>query len=86
MRLLCSTKYEGQHGIRPGYSCESQLICQDISDSLDEAAKLEAIIDFWKAFDLVPHDRRLKKAAASGVDPRVVLWIREFLIDRSELQ
>ena len=27
--------YEGQHGFRPGYSCESQVItvCQDIADS-----------------------------------------------------
>jgi len=50
--------YEGQHGFRPGYSCESQIItvCQDISDSLDEAARLDAIIThFSKAFDLVPH-------------------------------
>ena len=54
--------YEGQHGFRSGYSCESQIIifCQDISDSLDEAARLDAIIiDFSKAFDLVPHDRLL---------------------------
>jgi hypothetical protein len=30
--------YEGQHGFRPGYSCESQLvtICQDIAEALDE--------------------------------------------------
>jgi len=79
--------YEGQHGFRPGYSCESQIItvCQDISDSLDEATRLDAIIiDFSKAFDLVPHDRLLKKIAASGVDSRVVVWIREFLIDRSQ--
>jgi len=51
--------YKGQHGFRPGYSCESQIItvCQDISDSLDEAIRLDAIIiDFSKAFDLVPHD------------------------------
>ena len=29
--------YEGQHGFRLGYSCESQVIavCQDIADSLD---------------------------------------------------
>jgi len=29
--------YEGQHGFRPGYSCESQVItvCQDIADSMD---------------------------------------------------
>ena len=42
------------------------------------------IIDFSKAFDLVPHDRLLKKIAASGVDSRVVIWIREFLIGRSQ--
>ena len=75
--------YEGQHGLKPGYSCESQIItvCQDIS----EVTRLEAIIiDFSKAFDLVPHDRLLKKIAASDVDSRVVVWIREFLIDRSQ--
>ena len=54
-----------------------------LSDSLDEAARLDAIIiDFSKAFDLVPRDRLLKKFPASGVDSRVVVWIREFLIDR----
>ena len=38
--------YEGQHGFRPGYSCESQIItvCHDKSDSLDEANRLDAII------------------------------------------
>jgi len=56
--------YEGQHGFRQGYSCESQIItvCQDIWDFLDEAARLDAIIiDFSKTIDLVPHDRLLKK-------------------------
>ena len=51
--------YEGQHGFRPGYSSESRIItvCNDISDSLDEAIRLDAIIiDFSKAFDLVPHE------------------------------
>jgi len=56
-----------------------------MSDSLDEAARLDAIlIDFSKAFDLVPHDRLLKKVTASGVDSKVVIWIREFLTDRSQ--
>jgi hypothetical protein len=62
---------------------ESQIITvyQDIADSLDEAVRLDAIIiDFSKAFDLVPHDRLLKKIAASGV----LVWIREFLIGRSQ--
>jgi retron-type reverse transcriptase len=79
--------YEVQHGFRPGHSCESQIttVCQDISDSLDEAARIDAIIiDFSKAFDRVPHDRLLKKIADSVVDPRVVVWIREFLLDRSQ--
>ena len=79
--------HEGQHGFRPGYSCDSQIItnCQDISNSLDEASRLDSIIiDFSKAFDLVPHDRLLKKIATSGVDSRVVLQIREFLIDGSQ--
>ena len=60
---------EGQYGFRPGYSCESQIItvCQDISDSLDEATRLNAImIDFSKAFDLVLHDRLLKKNCSIG--------------------
>jgi len=45
--------YEGQHGFRLGYSCESQIItvCQDISDFLDEATKLDAITtNFFESF------------------------------------
>ena len=79
--------YEGQHGFRPGYYCERQIItgCQDISESLEEAARLDAIIiDFSKAFDEVPHDRLLKKIAASEVDSKVAVWIMEFLIGRSQ--
>ena len=63
--------YEGQHGFRPGYSCESQVIavCQDIADSQDNGDKIDAIIvDFYKSFDLVRHGRLLTKIANSGVD------------------
>src|SRR5215469_12947928 len=79
--------FEGQHGFRPGYSCESQVItvCQDIADSLDNGDRIDAIIvDFSKAFDLVPHGRLLTKIANSGVDPKVVVWIREFLLGRTQ--
>ena len=33
--------YEGQHGFRPGYSCESHVItvCQNIADCLDEGGR-----------------------------------------------
>ena len=78
--------YEGQHGFRPGYSCESQMVtvCQDIADSLDEGVRRDAIkMDFLKAFNLVPHDRLLTEIAATGVDLRVVVWVKEFLLGRS---
>jgi len=62
--------------------CESKKISlQDISDFLDEAARLDAII---MGFFKVRHDRLLKRNAASGVDSRLVAWIREFLIGRSQ--
>jgi len=73
--------YEGQHGFRPGYSCKSQLvtICQDIADSLDEGVRTDTlIIDFKKAFDLVPRDRLLTKIVATRVDLRVDVWVKEF--------
>jgi len=78
---------EGQRGFRPRYSCESQVImvCQDIAGSLDEVVSIGAvIIDFSKAFSLVPHDQLLTKLAASGVRSRVVIWVREFLVGRTQ--
>ena len=44
--------YEGQHGFRPGYSYESQVVtvCQHIVDSLHEGVRTDAIIiDYSKA-------------------------------------
>ena len=79
--------YEGQEDFRPGYSCETQVVtvCQDIADSLDDGVRTDAIIiDFSKAFDLDPHDRPLTKIAATGVDLRVVVWVKEFLLGRSQ--
>jgi len=74
-------------GFRPGYSCESQLVmvCQGIVDSLDERVRTDTIIiDFSKAFDLVPHDRLLTKIAATRVDLRMVVWVKEFLLGLSQ--
>jgi len=79
--------YEGQHGFRPGYSCEIQVItvCQNIVYSMDNGDRIDAfVIDFSKAFDLVPHDRLLMKIAISVVDLRIVAWVREFLRGRTQ--
>ena len=60
-------------------------VCQDITDSLDDGVRTDAIItDFSKAFDLVPHDRLLTEIATTGVDLRVVVWVKEFLLGRSQ--
>ena len=49
-------------------------VCQGIAYSLDDGDRIDAIIiDFSKAFDLVPHGRLLTKIANSGVDSRVVV-------------
>jgi len=75
--------YEVQHGFRTGYSCESQVttVCQDTADSMGNDA---IAIDFSKAFDVVPHDQMLMKTANSGVDSRVVAWVWEFLLGRTQ--
>ena len=78
---------EGQHGFRPRYSCESQVIAvyQDIADSVDNGDMIEAIVfDFSKAFDLVAHDRLLMKIENSGVDSKLFAWVREFLLGRTQ--
>ena len=42
------------------------------------------IIDSSKAFDLFPHDWLITKIVASGVDSRVVVWVRVFLLGHSQ--
>jgi len=61
------------------------MVCQGIVDSLDERVRTDTIIiDFSKAFDLVPHDRLLTKIAATRVDLRMVVWVKEFLLGLSQ--
>jgi len=80
--------YRGEHGFRLEYSSEIQLItvCEGISDSFDESVGIDAIIiDFSKVFDFVPRDRLLMNLAFSGVDSRLVSWVREFLVGRTDM-
>ena len=52
---------------------------------MDEGARIDAmIIDFSKAFDLVQYDRLLIKISASGVNYRVVVWVRELFLGLSQ--
>jgi len=79
--------FEGQHGFRSGDSRESQVItvCQDIADSLVEGVGTDAIIIYFsKVFVLVLYDRLLTKLAASGVNSRIVVWVREIFVGRTQ--
>lgn len=76
---------ESQQRFRPEYMCGIQIVrgCQDIADTLDEGARIDAIIiDFLKDFDLVSYDWLLTNIVASGVDSMVVIWVRKFLLGR----
>jgi len=58
------------------YSCNlSSWQCLFVSLSL---------INTKFSFDIVPYDRPLAKISVSGVDSRVVVWVREFLAGRSQ--
>jgi hypothetical protein len=60
-------------------------VCQEKADSLEEVVDIDAIIiDFSKAFDLVPLDRLLTKLVDSDADSRVDVWVREFLVGRTQ--
>lgn len=43
-----------------------------------------AYIDFSKAFDKVPHNRPLYKLSNIGVGGSLLLWIKDFLVERQQ--
>ena len=60
-------------------------MCQDTADCLCEGVGIDVIIiGFSYTFDLVPHDRLHMKLAALGVELRVVVWVRQLLVDRTQ--
>jgi len=81
LKYCTFTRYFYQYELQRSSSTEEQ----DIADALDEGVRTDAIIiDFLKAFILVPRDRLFTKIVATGVDLRVVAWVKEFLLGRSQ--
>ena len=76
-----------QHGFRKGHSFESQLLItiEDIGRQLDQQHQVDILIlDFAKAFDMVPHRRLLTKLKYYGVRGRTLNWIQSWLIQRHQ--
>jgi len=68
-----------QHGFRPRFSCETQLV-----SCINDWAKWMAIaiFNFSKAFDGVPHCRLFSKLSQYGICGTVQDWLHSFLSDR----
>jgi len=75
-----------QHGFRSGFSCDSQLLStvHDLMSGFDRNKQVDvAVLEFSKAFDVVPHRRLLGKLHHCGVDGLTLAWIESFLSSRS---
>ena len=73
---------EFQHGFRPGYSCQTQLIdfIENVQHATDQQKQVDLILlDFSKAFDTVPHQSLLTKLAHYGIQGDAHKWIRSWL-------
>ena len=76
-----------QHGFRKNRSCESQLLLF-VDELVRELAKGRqtdvAVMDFSKAFDVVPHKRLLYKLKYYGIRGSTLKWIEDFLTGRTQ--
>ncbi len=71
-----------QHGFRPGYSCQTQLIdfIENVQHVMDQQKQVDLILlDFSKGFDTVPHQRLLTKLAYYGIQGDIHKWINSWL-------
>ena len=74
-----------QHAFRRGRSCDTQLVAtiHDLATHHNNRDTCDiAILDFSKAFDVVPHQKLLQKLHMYGVRNKNLEWIRSFLTCR----
>ena len=76
-----------QHGFRAEHSCESQLLLttEDLVQNYEDKTQTDLIVlDFIKAFDVVPHKRLLHKHDHYGIRGPILLRIQKFLTTRTQ--
>ena len=82
-----TTLYVFQHGWRAGHSCDSQLLStvDDLMSIFDSKCQVDiAVLDFSKAFDIVPHQRLLGKTKHYGISGTTLAGISDFLSGRTQ--
>ena len=78
---------EDQHGFMDGRSCSTNLLAtlDKWTDIIDNKGSIDVIyMDFMKAFDSVPHRKRLHKVKSYGIDGKIYSWLRDFLMLRKQ--
>ena len=76
-----------QHGFRRRLSCETQLVTmiEEVAKSLDKGKQSDLIImDFSKAFDIVPHQRLIHKLDFYGIRGNLKNWLVKWLTCREQ--
>ena len=79
-----------QHGFISGPFCITHLLeyIEDLTEAIDNGEDVDVIyLDFCKAFDKVPHRRRvykLEQYGIKGIKGDLLLWIKNFLHDRQQ--
>ena len=78
---------DAQHGFRGRRSCETQLLLftDELARSMSNGHQIDvAVMDFSKAFDVVPHQRLLSKLDYYGIREKPLQWIESFLSNRTQ--
>ena len=75
-----------QHGFRSKYSCETQLsiTTDEFIQNFEGKTQTDVVLDFSKAFDVVPHQRFLHKLDHYGIRGTTPNWIQNFLTNRTQ--
>ena len=76
-----------QHGFRSKHSCESQLLItiDELIQNFEGKTQTDVVVlDFSKAFDVVPHQRLLHKLDHYGIQGTALNWIQNFLTNRTQ--
>ena len=74
-----------QHGFRAEHSRKSQLLLttEDLVQNYEDKIQTDLIVlNFSKAFDVVPHQRLLHKLDHYGIRGPTLRWIQNFLPTR----
>ena len=78
---------DSQYGFRSKRSCKTQLLTfvDELLQSLPARGQIDlAILDFSKAFDVVPYARLLYKLELYGIKGATLRWISSFLHERTQ--